>query len=279
MDIGLSAGELGLLAGGLLVAGVVTGFLSGLLGIGGGGVMVPVLYETFSALGVDPAIRMHLSVGTALAVVAPTTLTSFMAHRAKGNTDTAVIRRLGPWMVIGVILGVVTAERSSSATLMWFWVVFGGLMSLKMALGRDHWRLGDELPAGWGSELFVICVGFVSVLMSIAGAVFMVTFMTLYNRPLLQSVGTSAGFGPLIAVPGVLGFIWAGWGHPGLPPLSIGFVSVLGAALITSTSVYTAPFGVRMAHGMSKRHLELAFAAFLAVMASRFLFKLLSAPV
>lgn len=279
MDIGLSAGELGLLAGGLLVAGGVTGFLSGLLGVGGGGILVPVLYETFAAIGVEPAIRMHLSVGTALAVVAPTTLRSFVAHRAKGTPDIAVIRRFAPWMVAGVLIGVATAARSTSATLMWIWVVFGGLMALKMALGRDDWRLGDDLPAGRGAELYVTAVGFVSVLMSIAGAAFMVTFMTLYNRPLLQAVGTSAGFGPLIALPGLVGFAWAGWGNDGLPPFSVGYVSVLGAALVLSTSIFVAPLGVRLAHGIPKRQLELAFATFLAVVVARFLFKLLGDSV
>lgn len=278
MDIALSAGELGLLAAGLLAAGMVTGLLSGLLGIGGGGILVPVLYETFGALGVDPAIRMHMALGTSLAVVAPTTLRSFMAHRAKGTPDVGLIRRLGPWLVVGVVLGVLTAERSSSAALMAIWVVFGSLMALKMALGRDDWRLGEDIPRGWGSEAFMVAVGFVSVLMSIAGAVFTVTFMTLYNRPMLQAVGTSAGMGPMIAVPGLVGLAWAGWGHGGLPPFSLGYVSVLGALVVAAASILTAPLGVRLAHGISKRRLELAFAAFLALVAGRFLLALLAGP-
>ncbi len=278
MDITLSAGELGLLVAGLLAAGMATGLLSGLLGIGGGGILVPVLYETFAALGVDPAIRMHMALGTSLAVVAPTTLRSFMAHRAKGSPDIALIRRLGPWLVVGVVLGVLTAERSSSAALMAIWATFGSLMALKMAFGRDDWRLGTDIPRGWGSELFMVAVGFISVLMSIAGAVFTVTFMTLYDRPLLRAVGTSAGFGPMIAVPGLIGLAWAGWGSPGLPPFSIGYVNVLGALVVTAASVATAPVGVRLAHGISKRRLELAFALFLAVVSSRYVYMLLTGP-
>ncbi len=275
MDVTMSAEGLAGLAVALLAAGVVTGFLSGLLGIGGGGILVPVLYETFGLLGVDPAIRMHLTLGTSLAVVAPTTWRSFAAHRAKGTTDVAVLRRFGPFMVAGVVIGILTAKASSGTTLKWIWVVFGTLMAAKMALGRDDWRLGDDLPQSWGAELYVLAVGIVSVLMSIAGAAFMVTFMTLYNRPLLQAVGTSAGFGPMIAIPGVIGFIWAGFGVPGRPPLSLGFVSILGAAIIMATSLLTAPLGARLAHGISKRRLELAFAAFLAVVVLRFLASLL----
>ena len=101
-----------------------------------------------------------------------------------------------------------------------------------------------------------MAVGFVSVLLSIAGAAFMVTFMTLYGRPLLQAVGTSAGFGPLIAIPGVIGYVWAGWELPGTPPLSLGYVSLLGAAVIIPASFLAVPWGVKVAHGISKRRLE-----------------------
>jgi uncharacterized membrane protein YfcA len=278
MDIALSAGALGLLAAGLLAAGMVTGFLSGLLGIGGGGILVPVLYETFGALGVDPAIRMHVALGTSLAVVAPTTLRSFLAHRAKGTPDVGLIRQLGPWLVVGVVLGVLTAERSSSAALMAIWAVFGSLMALKMVLGRDDWRLGKAVPTGWGGAAFMVAVGFVSVLMSIAGAVFTVTFMTLYGRPLLRAVGTSAGFGPMIAVPGLVGLAWAGWGVSGLPPMSVGYVNVLGALVVMAASIATVPLGARMAHGISKRRLELAFALFLAVVSGRYIYLLLTGP-
>lgn len=104
----------------------------------------------------------------------------------------------------------------------------------------------------------------------------MVTLMTLYGRPLLQAVATSSGFGPLIAIPGMLGFAWSGWGVDGLPPLSVGYVSVIGAAAIIPTGIIAAPWGVRLAHGIPKRKLELAFAVFLALVVTRFVFSLLA---
>jgi uncharacterized membrane protein YfcA len=104
----------------------------------------------------------------------------------------------------------------------------------------------------------------------------MITFLSLYGWQLLPSVATSAGLGPLIAIPGALGFIWAGWGTPGLPPLSLGYISLIGAAIIIPVSVIAAPLGVRIAHGLPKRTLELAFAAFLGSMSARFFWVLLT---
>lgn len=274
MDIEITVASFGVLALALLVAGLSVGFLSGLLGVGGGGVLVPVLYETFSALEVDPEIRMHMALGTSLAVIVPTSLRSFAAHWAKGAVDKQALRRIGPWIVVGVGLGVLFADRASGTALKWVWVVFGSLIAAKMAFGREDWRLGDDLPKPPRLELYSVAVGLVSVLMSIGGAAFIVSMLTLYGRSILQAVATSSGVGPLIAIPGVVGLAWAGWGHAGLPPLSLGYVNVLGAALIIPASVLAAPWGVRLAHGISRRKLELAFAAFLAVVVLRFLVSL-----
>lgn len=272
----VSVARLAMLAAALVCAGLLTGFLSGLLGIGGGGLLVPVLYETFGAIGVDPGIRMHMSLATSLAVIAVTSWSSFRAHRARGVVDLGVLRRLGAWVFAGVLVGILVASRSSSDGLKWMWIVFGSIMALKMALGRDDWRLGPELPKSIAVELFAVAVGFVSVLMSIGGGAYMVTLMTLYGRSLLQAVATSSGFGPLIAIPGMIGFAWAGWGTDGLPPLSLGYVSVIGAAAIIPSGIIAAPWGVRLAHGIPKRRLELAFALFLTLVVARFAVSLLA---
>lgn len=270
-EITMSAGNIALLVVALAGAGAIVGFMSGLLGIGGGGILVPVLYETFAALGVDPSIRMHMALATSLTVIVPTSLRSLSAHRAKGSVDLDLVKRLAPWVIVGVVLGVLTAEHVSSSFLKWFWVVFGSVMAAKMWFGRDEWRLGTSIPKSRWVEVYAIFVGYVSVLISIGGAAFIVAFMTLYGRSVLQAVGTSTGFGPLIAIPGAIGFMWAGWGVPGTLPFSLGYVSLLGAALIVPLSVMTAPLGVRLAHGIPKRRLEQAFAIFLCVVVARFL--------
>ena len=275
MLLGMPAGELVVLVAALIVAGLVAGFLAGLLGIGGGGVLVPVLYEVFRVLDVDPAIRMHMVLGTTLAIIAPTSLRSFAGHRAKGSVDLVLLKRVAPWIVIGVIIGILTAKASSGTFLKWVWVISAGLVALKMALGREDWRLGEELPPRPWPEIAAGVIGFISTLMSIGGATFVVPLLTLYGRPILSAVATASGIGPLIALPGVIGFAWAGWDAPGLPPLSLGFVSLIGMAIVAPLSVYAAPYGVRLAHNIPRRWLELAFAAFLASVSLRFLIDLL----
>ena len=246
------------------------GFVAGLLGIGGGGILVPVLYEVFSVLDVDAAIRMHLALGTSLAVIVPTSLRGFQTHIKQGGVEFSLLRRIAPYIIVGVVFGTLFASNVDSWVLKVVWVVFGGSLALKMALWRDDWMLGNALPKFPWPEFYCLFVGFVSVLMSFAGASFVVTYLTLYNRPLLPSLATSSGLGPLVAVPGMLGLVIGGWGDPSLPQFSLGYVNLLAAALIVPASVVTAPMGARLAHGVSKRALELAFAGFLGVVACRF---------
>lgn len=266
----------------LAVGGLATGFLAGLFGIGGGGILVPVLYEAFGVVGVDPAIRMHMAVGTSLAVMIPTSMRSFMAHRAHGGVDMSVIRRLALPVIVGVAVGILVAKSSPSAVLKWIWIVFALLLSSKLFFGKDGWRLGHEIPKSRLVELYGVAVGFVSTMMSIGGGAFIATLMTLYDRPLRQGIGTSSGFGPIIAIPGMLGFMWAGWrlmgtdvAAGGLPVGSIGFVNLIAIALVAPLSVLTAPLGARVAHGVSKRTLEIAFGCFLLAVASRFVVALI----
>lgn len=259
----------------LLAAGAVGGFLSGLLGIGGGGILVPVLYEVFGIVGVPEDARMHLTLGTTLAVIAPTALSSAIAHTRRGSLDLGVVRQLAPGVVAGVIVGVIVAKDSSSAVLRGVWVVIGSLLALKMFFGRDDWRLGNTLPGAPWMLAAGGTIGFISTLMGIGGATFTVPLLTLYGRPMLQAVGTASGIGPIIALPGLVGYMLAGWGSGGLPPLSLGYVNA-GALLIMPVSILAVPFGVRTAHGISKRKLEVAFGLFLTVVVFRFLISLLS---
>lgn len=256
--------------------GALTGFMAGLLGIGGGALLVPVLYEAFTLYGVEESVRMQVTLGTVLGVIAPTAMRSFSGHYARGAADMRVIRRMGPWVVAGVVLGVVVARDASSAALQAIWAVCGSLIALKMAFGREDWRLGDDVPRGWLTEAVALVIGVASALMSIGGGAFVIAFLTLYGRPILSAVATSSGFGPLIAIPGTIGFIWAGWQAQGMPPFTLGYVNFLSVALIIPASLLTAPLGVRMAHAFSRRQLEIAFATFLFFVAGRFLYAIFS---
>ncbi|MBI1650604.1 sulfite exporter TauE/SafE family protein [Hyphomicrobium sulfonivorans] len=271
MELGLANGDLVMLVAALLAGGLVAGFLAGLLGIGGGGVLVPVLYEVFRVLDVDPAVRMHVVLGTCLAIILPTSLKSFAGHRARGSVDMALLKRVAPFVVLGVMIGAVAAKNSSAEVLKWVWAISATVIAFKMAFGRESWRISDHLPPTPWPQAGGFGVGFISTLMSIGGASFVVPLLTLFGKPILQAVSTAAGVGPLIAFPGVIGYAWAGWGTEGLPWGSIGYVNLLAMAIVAPVSVLAAPLGVRMAHRIPRRTLELAFAAFLATIALRFI--------
>ncbi|MEO0728892.1 MAG: sulfite exporter TauE/SafE family protein [Pseudomonadota bacterium] len=258
----------------LAAGGLVTGFLAGLFGIGGGGVMVPILYEVFRHTGVDESIRMHVAVGTALAAMIPTSLSSFRSHYKRGNVDIDVIKRMALPVVIGVVVGSLIAKVSHSIVLTTIWVVFAALMAAKQFVGAKSWRLGEDVPRGWGLEGYGVGVGVISTLMSIGCGAYITTMKTLYGRPIQQAVGTSSGFGPIIALPGMIGFIWAGWSVGGTPPGSLGYVSLLGALAMVPLGVLAAPIGARVASGMSRRSLEIGFGVFLVIVASKFVYDL-----
>lgn len=275
MDI--AGWELVWIALALAAAGLAMGFLSGLFGIGGGGVAAPVLYEVFSFLGVDPAIRMHLALGTSLAVMIPTSLRSFQAHRARGSVDMEAWRRLCGGVIAGVVVGAAIVSVASGVTLKWVWIAFSFVMAMKLWFGRASWRLGDALPPKPVIELWGLVTGMISTMLSIGGGAAITMLMTLYGRSIQTAVGTAAGVGPLIAVPGAIGYMWAGWGVPVPMPLTIGYVSLIGAAALIPTGVLAAPWGVRVAHGISRRKLEIGFGCLLAVMGGRFLLSVLAA--
>lgn len=273
MEIAVS--DLLLVAAALAAAGLAMGFLVGLFGIGGGGIAAPVLYEVFAFLGVDPAIRMHLALGTSLAVMIPTTIRSFLAHRARGGVDMDAWRRLAPGVVGGVVFGALIASVSSGTSLKWVWIAFSFSMAAKLWFGRDTWRLGTALPPRPIVEVWGLVTGTLSTLLSIGGGALITMMLTLYGRSIQTAVGTAAGVGPLIAIPGAIGFIWAGWGMPAPLPFTIGYVSLIAAAALIPTGVLAAPWGVRVAHGISRRHLEIGFGLLLATMGARFLLSVL----
>lgn len=275
MDLGLPASELAWLFAFMVAGGAVMGVLAGLLGIGGGGILVPILYEIFSAIGTDPDVIMHMCIGTSLAIIMPTSIRSFFSHKSKGAADMDIIRSMAVPVVAGVCLGAIIARYSNATILTAIWAGAAGAMSLKMFFGRENWKLGNEIPSNPWRAIYGGFIGMISTLMSIGGGAFVTMMMTLYGRPIHQAVGTSSGFGPMIAIPGTLGFIWAGWGVSSTPPGSLGFVSILSALIIVPVSVMAAPLGVRLAHGISRRKLEIAFGIFLALISVRFFWSLL----
>jgi uncharacterized protein len=220
---------------------------------------------------VPEEVRMHLSVGTSLAVIIPTSIRSFRGHLKRDAVDMETLKRWAIPVIAGVVLGSLIAAYVSSTALKAVFAVVATLNGLKLLVGRDDWRLGDAMPGTIGHGAYGLAIGVLSALMGIGGGVFGNMIMTLYNRPIHRAIATSAGLGVLISIPGALGYVWAGWPKMAvLPPFSLGYVSMIGAALIIPTSVWLAPFGVKLAHGFSKRKLEMAFGIFLMFVGLRF---------
>ncbi|MDO8981984.1 MAG: sulfite exporter TauE/SafE family protein [Afipia sp.] len=266
----------------LLATGALAGFLAGIFGIGGGAVLVPVLYECFRIAGVPLDARMALCIGTSLAIIIPTSIRSWQAHHKRGSVDMDILKRWALPILGGVILGSVIARYAPEKL---FKVVFVGVAwsaAARLLLGKENWRLGDEMPKGIFMKVYGFFIGLLSTLMGIGGGLFSNLLMTFYGRPIHQAIGTSAGLAVLISIPGALGYIYAGWPaasrFPEVAalqlPFAVGYISLIGAALVMPTSLLVAPLGVRVAHLLTKRKLEIAFGIYLLIVSSRFVVSL-----
>lgn len=253
----------------LLLAGALAGVLAGLLGVGGGIVIVPALYHIFSYLEIAPEVRMHLAVGTSLATIIPTSIRSVRAHHERGSFDKDLFRAWVPGIVIGVLTGTWLANLAEFTLLTLIFASVALLVAAYMAIGNPAWRLADGLPGNPLNSFIASVVGAISAMMGIGGGTLSVPILNIYGVPIHRSVGTAAGFGLVIAIPGTLGFMVGGWDNPLLPDFSFGYVNWLGFLLIVPATVLTVPTGARLAHSLSQTGLRRAFAVFLGITAIR----------
>lgn len=275
MLAGIPIGDLVFLAISLIAAGALTGLLAGVFGVGGGAVIVPILYEVFRVIGVPDEVRMPLCVGTSLAVIIPTSIRSFNAHRAKGMVDMSILKIWAIPVVLGVIAGSYIARFAPADLFKIIFVIVAIFSALRLLFASDRWQLGTEMPGKVLMNIYGGVIGVLSALMGIGGGQLSSLFMTFYGRPIHQAVATSSGLGVIISIPGALGYIYAGWPKMDiLPPLSLGYVSFIGFLLFIPTSIWTAPIGARLAHRLSKRKLEVVFGIFLLLVAARFVWSL-----
>jgi uncharacterized protein len=267
----------------LVVVGALAGFLAGVFGIGGGAVLVPVFYECFRLAGVPLEVRMPLCVGTSLAVIIPTSISSFRAHYLRGAVDMAILKIWWLPIVLGVIAGSITARYAPERLFKYVFVMVAWSAAARLLLAREDWKFGDDVPKGPLMRLYGFLVGLLATLMGVGGGLFSNLLMTFYGRPIHQAVATSSALAVLISIPGALGYVYAGWPvaarFPDVAalqlPLALGYVSLIGAVLVMPSSLLTAPLGVRCAHAMSKRRLEIAFGIYMFIVGGRFLISLL----
>jgi uncharacterized membrane protein YfcA len=276
MVLGVPVAELLLLTTLIIGSGIVTGILAGLFGIGGGALIVPVLYEVFGLLGVADEVRFQLCVGTSLAIIVPTNVLSFRTHRDTGLVMMDVVREWAVPAVVGVVVGAAIAAFAPAAVLKIAFVLVGSVIALKLLAGRDTWRIADDLPGRAGMTAYGFLVGLAASLMGISGGSIANMILTLHRKSIHSAVATSTALGVPITVTGTIGYLLAGLPQQALmPPLSIGFVSLIGFALMAPVSSFAAPYGARLAHALSKRRLEVAFGCFLLAVCVRFIVSLI----
>ncbi len=276
MLLGYPIEQILLLALWIAGAGIIVGILAGLFGIGGGAVIVPVLYEVFRVLNVPEDVRIQMCIGTSLAIIVPTTVRSYIGHKKKSAVIPKVVRVWTLPAITGVAIGSLTAAYAPSPVFKIAFVVFAAFISMRMFFGGHRWSLGNELPHGLVLKIYGFITGLFSSLVGVSGGAVSNAVLTLYGQSMQRAVATSAGIGVPITIAGTIGYILAGFRHMSeLPPLSIGFVSLIGFVLMAPVSSYTATYGVQLAHWMPRRNLELAFGIFLLLVALRFLMSLL----
>ena len=259
----------------LLGTGVIAGLLAGLLGVGGGIVIVPVLYHVFTLLGIDETLKMHIAVGTSLATIVPTSIASSIAHYKKGNIDKNLVSQLIPGVLVGVIVGTYSSGLISSGALTIIFAVIALMVSGNMILGSKSFQINDRLPSRPGTTLIATCIGSLSALMGIGGGTLSVPILNAFKVPMHKAVGTGAALGVLISIPGSAGFIYNCLGAENLPPLSIGYLNLIGFALITPTTMKMAPIGAEIGHKIDQNLLKKLFAVFLGLTSLKMFFALI----
>jgi uncharacterized membrane protein YfcA len=256
----------------LLAIGAFAGVLAGLLGVGGGIVLVPAFFYAFQTLGYDGPQLMQMCLATSLATIIVTSVRSVHSHNKKGAVDWDILRGWAPGIAVGAILGMLVVSQLRSTTLQAIFGILALIVGVYMSFGRAEWRLGQVMPNGPLRWVLSPVVGFMSVLMGIGGGSFGVPLMALFNTPIHRAVATAAGFGVVIAVPAVIGFLLVDM-QMEVPPFTIGAVNLIAFFVIIAMTLITAPWGVKLAHSMDAKPLKRIFGVFLVLVALNMLRK------
>ncbi|MBI9110624.1 sulfite exporter TauE/SafE family protein [Maridesulfovibrio ferrireducens] len=256
-----------------VVLGVIAGILAGLLGIGGGLVIVPILYFALPQLGITEAQLMHVALGTSLATIIFTSISSMRAHNSRGAIRWDIFKTITPGILIGTFLGSCFAAYLNTTILKIIFVIFLYYVASQMLLGLKP-KASRQVPGTWGMFGAGNAIGAMSSLVGIGGGTLSVPFLTMCNIPIHTAIGTAAAIGLPIALAGTAGFIWTGIGVQGLPDWTIGFIYLPALIGIVSTSMLTAPFGAKLAHSLPVAKLKMIFAILLLVVATKMLISL-----
>lgn len=249
--------------------GLFAGFFAGMLGIGGGTVMTPLLVMLFAAQSGFPAGEtLHLALGTSMATILFTSISSLRAHHKHGAVLWPVVLTITPGILCGTLAGTLLAARVPAQPLAIFFAAFVCVIALQMLLNLKP-KPTRELPGKGGLFGVGAGIGAVSALVAIGGGALTVPFLSWCNVRVHNAIGTSAAIGLPIAIGASLGYIFNGWGHAGLPPGSLGFVYLPALACLAAASMLAAPFGARTAHRLPVATLKRVFAVLLILLAAK----------
>lgn len=252
------------------LVGAVAGVLAGLFGIGGGLVIVPMLNFTFGWQAIPQEHMMHLALGTSMASICFTAVSSFRSHHKRGAVDWSIVTRIAIGVLVGTFAGSYIAAALSTKFLKIFFVIFLYYVATQMILGKKP-KPTRQMPGLPATSAAGGVIGVVSSLVGIGGGTLSVPYMLWHNVPLHRAVGTSAAIGFPIAVAGALGYLVNGLGVEGLPSPSLGYIYLPALAGIVVVSVLTAPLGVRLAHSLPVDRLKRWFAVLLFIVGTRML--------
>jgi len=257
-----------------LALGAVAGIFAGLLGVGGGAIMVPILAMLFAARGFPAEHLVHMALGTSMAAIVFTSIASLGAHHRHGAVSWPVVRSITPGILAGTLVGARVAARIPAKPLAVFFACFVTYAAVQMILDVKP-KPSRELPGPLGMFAVGAGIGGISALVAIGGGSLSVPFMTWCNVRVQNAIGTSAAIGFPIAVSGTVGYLWGGWDAAGLPQGSLGFIYLPALAGTATASMLAAPLGARLTHRLPVAALKWTFAALLVVLSAKMLWGLL----
>ena len=260
-----------------VTAGIFGGILAGLLGVGGGIVIVPALYLALSTAGMDPAITMQVAVGTSLATIVFTSLSSGYGHFKRGAIDMDLLKLWAPSLLVGVIIGALLGGYVSGLILVGVFATVAALVALDMIFRKTK---DEPTPRGFAKPIWAVlgvATGGLSAMMGIGGGTIGVPLLNFLGYDIRRAVGTSAAIGFIIGLPGAVVYALTGLGAEGLPPFSLGYVNLAAAAIIIPLTSSFAHVGVKLAHSIPRRALRFAFGIFLMVTSLRMFIDLFEA--
>ncbi len=253
-----------------LALGAFVGFFAGLMGVGGGGIMVPMLTTLFAAQGFPREHLVHVALGTSMAAIVITSISSLRAHHKHGAVRWDIVKGITPGVLLGTFGGTFIASRVATAPLAIFFACFMAYVAVQMILNVKP-KPSRELPGSAGLAGVGGVIGVISALVAIGGGSLSVPFMTWCNVKMQNAIGTSAAIGLPIALAGALGYLINGWGAAGLPEWTVGFVNLPALVLVSSVSAFLAPVGARLAHRLPVAVLKKIFAAVLVLLSLKML--------